>query len=83
LYNQLTRDYVLNKTQHTILTSSFAVVHQISKPLNTHTVSKDANGQVTDNGRYDFKWAGSNAASRLKAFRQLFETRLYRQYDSE
>jgi uncharacterized surface protein with fasciclin (FAS1) repeats len=78
LCNQLTRDYVLNKTNHTILTSSFAVVHQISTPLNTHVVRPGG-----DNGRYDYAWAGKNAASRLKAFRKQYEANLYKQYDRE
>jgi len=83
LCNQFTRDYVLDKKNHRISTSSFAVVHQISTPLNNHSVSQDESRNVTDNARYDFNWAGLNAASRLKAFRRQFETRLYRQYDSE
>ncbi len=75
--NQLTRDYVLNKTAHSIATSSFAVVHQISTPLNTHTVKAGV-----DDGRYDFEWVGKNAAARLKIFRKKFENDLYQLYDS-
>ncbi len=75
--NQLTRDYVLNKTAHSIATSSFAVVHQISTPLNTHKAA--AGG---DDGRYDYEWNGKQAGARLKAFRKKFEDSLYRLYDS-
>ncbi len=78
LYNQLTRDYVLNKTLHSIQTSSFAVVHQISTPLSTHAVK--AGG---DNGRYDYAWNGANARQRLAAFRKKFDTNLYQLYDRE
>ena len=75
LTNQLTRDYVLNKTTHSIMTSSFAVVHQISTPLNVHKVGAGGN-----NGRYDYKW-NNTSASRLKAFRKTYESYLYRAYD--
>jgi uncharacterized surface protein with fasciclin (FAS1) repeats len=81
LYNQMTRDYVIDKKQHSISTSSFAVVHQISSPLNSHTVSTDANGKQTDNGRYDFKWTGPNATARLRAYKKQFDNGLYRLYD--
>ena len=77
LVNQLTRDYVLNSNSMSISTSSFAVVHQISTPLNAHTVAAGK-----DNGRYDYEWVGKYAASRMKAFRKKFENRLYRVYDS-
>ena len=69
--NQMARDYVLNKTTHTINTSSFAVVHQISTPLSTHT----------DTDRYDDLWTGSNARQKLAAYRRLYDGKLYRRYD--
>ncbi len=75
--NQLTRDYVIDKTNHRISTSSFAVVHQISTPLNTHVKTEGG-----DNGRYDYDWVGKLAASRLKAFRKKFDNGLYKLYDS-
>jgi hypothetical protein len=75
LSNQMTRDYVLDKKKHTISTSSFAVVHQISTPLNVHKVGDGGN-----NGRYDYKW-NNTSASRLKAFRKTYESYLYRAYD--
>ena len=65
------RDYVLNKTAHTINTSSFAVVHQISTPLSTHS----------DTDRYDDLWTGSNARQKLAAYRRLYDEKLYRRYD--
>ena len=76
LTNQLTRDYVLNKANHSIMTSSFAVVHQISTPLNAHKAV--AGG---DNGRYDYEWAGKQSASRLRALRKKYENYLYKAYD--
>ena len=69
--NQMARDYVLNKTTHTINTSSFAVVHQISTPFSTHT----------DTDRYDALWTGSNARQKLAAYRRLYDEKLYRRYD--
>ena len=91
--NKLTRDYVFGDWKDTkkdqivnkykITTSSFAVVHAISTPFNTHKFSTDGNGKVIDNGRYDFKWAGQNATSRLAAFRKKFETTLYKLYDRD
>jgi hypothetical protein len=73
MVNQLARDYVLNKRTHVINTSSFAVVHQISTPLCTHE----------DTDRYDGVWTGSGARQRLKDFRRLYETYLYKRYDRE
>ena len=73
LSNQMARDFVLNTRNHTISTSSFAVVHQISTPLCTH--------ELTD--RYDAKWTGSGARQRLSAYRDLYETTLYKRYDRE
>lgn len=70
LVNEMTRDYVLNKTAHAINTSSFAVVHQISQPLTTHS----------DTDRYDGMWTGKNAARRMAAYRKLFEQKLYKRY---
>ncbi len=72
--NQMTRDYVFNgrvtAVQRTFSTSAFAVVHQISTPLTSHT----------DSQRYDDAWTKPGAAARLKAYRQLFEERLYKRY---
>ncbi len=68
--NRMTRDYVLNKSSYSITTSSFAVVHQISTPLSTHA--------GTD--RYDGMWSKAGARRRLAAYRQLFDTRLYKRY---
>ena len=79
--NQMTRDYVFShkadavdragKPQDkSITTSSFAVVHQISAPLNHH--------RNTD--RYDGLWSGSQAKKNLSAFRRLYDTRLYQKY---
>ena len=74
----MARDYVFNtdptKVQRnqkcTLSTSSFAVVHQISTPLCPNAGTQ----------RYDGAWTGENAAARLKAYRQLFEERLYKRY---
>lgn len=73
LINVMTRDYVLNTRTHVINTSSFAVVHQISTPLNMHK----------DTDRYDKAWTGAGARQRLKAFRNQFDTYLYKRYDKE
>ena len=78
LSNQMTRDYVFDKdpigaTRNTLIrlsTSSFAVVHQISTPLCSNTGTQ----------RYDGTWTGANAPARLKAYRRLFEERLYKRY---
>ena len=74
LTNQMTRDYVFNgrvtAAQRTFSTSSFAVVHQISTPLCSHAGTQ----------RYDDAWTKPGAAARLKAYRQLFEERLYKRY---
>lgn len=71
--NVMTRDYELNVRQHVINSSSFAVVHQISSPLNPHA----ANGSR----RYDAMWTGDNAAARLEAYRKQYESRYCRRYD--
>lgn len=68
--NQMTRDYVIDKSNRAISTSSFAVVHQISRPLSTHA----------DTDRYDALWTGPNAARKLAAYRRLFDQRLYKRY---
>ena len=75
LSNQMARDYVIQgtRTNRTISTSSFAVVHQISTPLNTHAASD----------RYDELWQGPGARERLKAFRKLYDTYLYNRYDKD
>ena len=72
LTNQMARDYVLAGTgrNRTISTSSFAVVHQISTPLNSHP----------DTDRYDDAWQGAGSRERLKAFRKQYESYLYKRY---
>ena len=70
--NKLTRDYVFDnaaRLANAIRTSSFAVVHQISKPLINNA-----------SGRFDGEWTGSNAKKKLAAFRQKFDTYLYKRY---
>lgn len=71
--NQMTRDYVIDKKSHSISTSSFAVIHQISSPLSSHVA----------NERYDAAWTGNGARQRLKAFRKQYESYLYKRYDRE
>ena len=76
MVNQMTRDYVFDASKEKAMkinSSSFAVVHQISTPLNRH--------RNTD--RYDAAWTGTNAKQKLAAFRRLFDSRLYKQYDDE
>lgn len=73
MVNQMARDYVVNTRSHTISTSSFAVVHQISTPLCSHK----------DTDRYDSTWTGAGARQRLKAYRHQFDTYLYKRYDCE
>ena len=73
LTNQMARDFVLNTRSHTISTSSFAVVHQISTPLCTHS----------DTDRYDTRWSGAGARQQLSAFREEFDDHLYKRYDWE
>ena len=71
--NQMTRDYVFNakaSSASSITSSSFAVIHQISSPLNSH--------RNTD--RYDGLWSGSQAKKKLSAFRKLYDSRLYQKY---
>ena len=71
--NVMTRDYELNKRTHVINNSSFAVVHQISTPLNFH----DANG----NSRYDSLWTGPNAKARMANYRKQFDEKYYKRYE--
>ena len=76
LVNQMTRDYVFNADAtkaSSINTSSFAVVHQVSTPLNHHA----------NTNRYDGLWSGAKSRSKQKAYRRLFETRLYKKYLNE
>ena len=73
LVNQMARDYVLDTRRHTISTSSFAVVHQISSPFCIHK----------DTERYDALWAGAGARQRLQEYRRQFDTYLYKRYDTE
>lgn len=71
--NKMTRDYVFNAIAtraSSISASSFAVVHQISSPLNPHA----------DSDRYDALWTGANAKRKLAAFRRKFDTTLYKRY---
>ena len=75
--NRMARDYVINSRTRSISTSSFAVVHQISKPLNSHAVGTD------HNGRYDYLWNGTGSAARLKAYRKQYDAYLYKRYDGE
>ena len=73
MVNQMTRDYVFNAVAtkaNTINTSSFAVVHQISTPLNRHK----------DSDRYDDLWTGAGARQKMSAYRRLYDNRLYKQY---
>ena len=76
LTNQMTRDYVITtqgsgrNQKCTLSTSSFAVVHQISTPLSPEAGSR----------RYDGLWTGEDAPARMKAYRRLFEERLYKRY---
>ena len=72
LSNKMARDYVIDKN-HNISTSSFAVVHQISTPLSTHS--------GTD--RYDGLWTGKGARERLNAYRKQFDTYLYKRYEDK
>ncbi|MCR5130114.1 MAG: fasciclin domain-containing protein [Prevotella sp.] len=73
MVNQMTRDYVFNSpaaSASAINTSSFAVVHQISTPLNPHA----------DTDRYDALWTGARARAKLQAYRRTYDSRLYKQY---
>ena len=73
----MTRDYVFaksaqdarNLTTNSISTSSFAVVHEIDKPL-----CKNANG------RYDGMWASAKAKKGLVEHRNLFLQRQKEMY---
>ena len=76
LVNKMARDYVFNEktsgattTKTGLQTSSFAVIHQISSPLNPHSAN-----------RYDTMWNSPGARQQLINFRKLFETRLYKRY---
>jgi len=71
--NEMVRDYVIDSKKHSISTSSFAVVHQISTPLNIHA----------DTDRYDGAWTGSGARKRMSAYRRMFDSYLYKRYDHE
>jgi len=64
---------VIDSKKHSISTSSFAVVHQISTPLNIHA----------DTDRYDGAWTGSGARKRMSAYRRMFDSYLYKRYDHE
>ena len=79
LQNVMARDYVIRVTgsgrneQRSLSTSSFAVVHQISTPLCTHT----------NTNRYDEQWKGAGARERLQAYRKQFESYLYKRYEAD
>ena len=73
IVNVMARDYVIDSKKHSISTSSFAVIHQISTPLCIHA----------DTDRYDGAWTGSGARKRLSAYRQMYDTYLYKRYDHE
>ena len=70
MVNQMTRDYVISK--HAITTSSFAVVHQISKPLCPHRGTQ----------RYDALWTGKGANARLASYRRQYNQTMYKRYDA-
>ena len=73
IVNKMTRDFMFNliaTRASSISASSFAVVHQISTPLNAHA----------DSDRYDALWSGSNAKSKLAAFRKKYDSVLYKRY---
>ena len=78
--NIMTRDYELNKRSHVINNSSFAVVHQISTPLNSHVAESSA-GARHKAPRYDSLWTGSNARARMAYYRKQFEEMFYKRYD--
>ena len=73
MVNQMARDFVINNRNHTISTSSFAVVHQVSSPFSIHK----------DTDRYDAAWTGAGARQRLQEYRRQFDTYLYKRYDNE
>jgi uncharacterized surface protein with fasciclin (FAS1) repeats len=84
--NVMTRDYELNKKQHTISNSSFAVVHQISSPLNYHapeamTAPGTVGGDSQNPTRYDGLWTGSDAKARIANYRKQFDATYYKRYD--
>ena len=60
LVNKMARDYVFSTSGtgtdavKRLATSSYAAIHQISRPLNSHA-----------NGRYDSMWTGAGARKRL------------------
>ena len=70
IVNKMTREYVIDNNNHSIKTSSFAVVHQISSPLNYHN----------NTDRYDDLWTGTGARKRLAAYRKLFNKKLINRY---
>ncbi len=73
IVNKMTRDFMFNliaSRASSISASSFAVVHQISTPLNAHA----------DTDRYDALWTGANAKRKLAAFRKKYDSMLYKRY---
>jgi len=79
--NVMTRDYELNKRAHTISNSSFAVVHQISTPLNYQEAGDKGGVQSPVSARFDSLWTGSDAKARLDNYYQLFQDVYYKRYD--
>lgn len=70
--NLMTRDYVFNNTAVNatqLLSSSFAVVHEISTALNTHA-----------SGRYDDLWSSAKAKRKLIGHQKAGLKRLARMY---
>ena len=82
--NVMTRDYELNKRSHVISNSSFAVVHQISSPLNYHTTGTyepDETDIEAGAARFDGLWTGSDAEARLNDYYRKFQDYYYNRYD--
>lgn len=73
IVNQMARDYVFNNVATSatqLLSSSFAVVHEISKPLNPNS----------NTDRYDGLWSTAAAKRRLIGHQKLGLARLARMY---
>ena len=73
MVNEMARDYVIDSRTRSISTSSFAILHQISTPLNIHA----------DTDRYDGLWTGSGSRAKLKAYRKQYDSYLYKRYDQQ
>lgn len=84
--NVMTRDYELNKRTHVISNSSFAVIHQVSTPLNYHTTGgyePDETDGAATTARYDRLWTGSDAEARLDDYYQKYQDYYYKRYDHD